>query len=101
MSTVAERHADVPPWRVAGGCSVWDRDARRTADDRGTLSMTSVFLSFAEEDSTVAARLMDWLRGRGVDCYSWQDPQRRGGGVIEGNQGRIPRAPHVPGALFP
>jgi hypothetical protein len=45
--------------------------------------MTSVFLSYAKEDSAAAARLMDWLRGRGVDCYSWQDPQRRGGRFIE------------------
>jgi hypothetical protein len=38
-----------------------------------------LFLSYAEEDSEIAARIARWFNERGIRIFNWLDPRQRGG----------------------
>jgi TIR domain len=41
-----------------------------------------LFLSYAEEDSEQARKIVDWFAQRGIKVYYWEDPERRGGRFV-------------------
>ncbi len=51
-----------------------------------------LFLSYAEEDSEKALKIIEWLSQLGLEVYDWQDPRRRGGRYIEQIEEAINRA---------
>ena len=51
-----------------------------------------LFLSYAEEDSEQARKIVDWFTRQNVSVYYWEDPAHRGGRFIDQMERQLSRA---------